>query len=168
MKLPLITSCFSRVKGTMMCFGISLRKQFEENTKLCCLLMCVCSVISLTSYWPSYHEIDSGFKFGCVMPSAIFIRFGTQSVPHLASRRSLQIWWGLGATATKRLHLLRNLHLSVVVFHCPQHLDCLHRKISCWSIQHQWPCSWRHGLVEVVHSNISLQNIVLEARKHGH
>jgi hypothetical protein len=69
-------------------------------------------VISLTSYWPSYHEIDSGFKFGCVMPSAIFTRFGTQSVPLLAPRRSLQSWWGLGGTATKRLLPLRNLHLS--------------------------------------------------------
>jgi hypothetical protein len=80
------------VKGTVICFRISLSQQFKQNAVACCLLACVCS---MTSYNLSYRVTDSGFKIGGVTPSAIFTRFGTERFSPLLAPKRCSTWMSL-------------------------------------------------------------------------
>jgi hypothetical protein len=92
----LVIICVWTVRGTAICFGISLRKQFEENARFCCLLACVCIMTTLEIIHPviPWKRFKIYPKFEDVTPSAIFNIFGTQRYSFLlaSKRRSIQKW----------------------------------------------------------------------------
>jgi hypothetical protein len=112
------------VNNTVICFGIILRKQFEENAVVYCLMAYVCSVATpdLTRPvipWNRFWDL----KFGGITTSAIFTRFGTQRLSLLYGPKRRVTWtsnqirrWGekggarVAVTATKRRLLPRSLY----------------------------------------------------------
>lgn len=80
MSQPVTILRLRRVRGTAIRFGISLRKQFEENARFCCLLPCVCIMTMLELLQPviTWKRFKIYPKFGGVTSFVIFTRFDTQ------------------------------------------------------------------------------------------
>jgi len=49
----------------------------------------------LTSYSPSYHETESEFKIGDVVPPTTFTKFGTQGFSPILAAERRPVWTSL-------------------------------------------------------------------------
>jgi hypothetical protein len=99
MNKPVIILCLWTVRGRVICFGVSLREQFEENIRFCCLPACVCimTTLELIQFVIPWKRFKIYPKFGGDTASAIFTRFGTQRYLFLlaSKRRSMRKWRSL-------------------------------------------------------------------------